>query len=1001
MTPSHSMSATHPARRLIDQFWRLRYNDHHEARAMAVAAEACAEGPSKLEDALWARFLVLTCDTARDPNEGQLAEYETLLAEFRTLGDEAGVLMAQVQIATVLWYVGRSSEGWTLLSREVEPWLHKLPALPCYTAYIALLCVASGIQDEATSMRYCYDSLALARELDDPSRLTLSLVNVADSHLNYGNFNEALAALREVISLAERHKLYNRLRNAPPSLALACMAVGEHAEADAVMARWLSRFANDSPDFQIVEGLLVAICLAARDPDRWPLAEAWLHRIEAEFDRRRLRGELEGHGRYLLNHAWAKASLRRAQGRLAEAIAALQAAEHCYDDCESRWIPVAARHELYQCLVAAGQWEAALQAHVDYARRQAALMDGANTVRLQALAIQHAVETERIGRQKAEEATRLKSEFLANMSHEIRTPMNAIIGLTHLALRGQLGAKERDYLEKIGSSANTLLGLINDVLDVSKIEAGKLDIEQTGFELDDVIAHVLNVTAERAREKGLQLVVARSPDLPSRLLGDPLRLGQVLVNLVGNAVKFTHRGEVRLSISPSTREGDALRIAFAVHDTGIGMTREQLSRLFEAFSQADSSTARQYGGTGLGLTISRQLIMLMGGELIVDSTVGEGSIFRFTLRLPVDAAQPASPLATPAGRLADGNVRILLVEDNAINQQIAVELLNEAGFSVDVADGGHQALALLHSEADDHYHAVLMDLQMPGMDGHATTAAIRADHRYARLPIIALTAHAMTEVRQRCLDEGMQDYLSKPIQPALLLDTLRRWLPGSQPTAKQTAAAPPPAAVKHTPTPPRPPLSELDTELGLHYMGGQAALYHKMLRKFRDAHRGTVAVLDDLRQRGAMVEAERLMHTLKSTAGSLGALRVQAAAAEVERWLRTGATNASDGCLGELTAAINALLAQLDAWSDDGTADAGKLPTIHHDARQVRDELTALLAAYSGEVPFYFERQRQKLGEWLDPASLHQLADCISRFDFDTAADILRNDALFTALQAP
>jgi CheY-like chemotaxis protein/HPt (histidine-containing phosphotransfer) domain-containing protein len=340
----------------------------------------------------------------------------------------------------------------------------------------------------------------------------------------------------------------------------------------------------------------------------------------------------------------------------------------------------------------------------------------------------------------------------------------------------------------------------------------------------------------------------------------------------------------------------------------------------------------------------------------------------------------------PAAPLASG-IHVLLVEDNPINQQIAVELLNGAGIEVEVADGGHQALALLGSEAPDHFQLVLMDLQMPGMDGHATTAAIRANRHYDRLPIIALTAHAMADVRQRCLDEGMQDYLSKPIDPASFFETIARWLPAS-PVVDAPAARP------ETPSPggdPLPALTELDTSLGLHYMGGQVALYRKMLLKFRDAHRGTMAALEDLLQRNAFEEAERLAHTLKSTAGSLGALRIQDAAGAVETWLRQGRNEQDTSLLAGLGEAIGDLLAQLDDWAAEGqTSHRQAQQGLSPEVRRVRDELATLLAAYSGEAPYFFERQRPALGQLLDAPALRRLEMHISSFDFDAAADILR-----------
>ena len=519
---------------------------------------------------------------------------------------------------------------------------------------------------------------------------------------------------------------------------------------------------------------------------------------------------------------------------------------------------------------------------------------------------------------KAEEATEMKSMFLANMSHEIRTPMNAIIGLSHLALKTPLSAKQRDYVSKVHNAGTSLLAIINDILDFSKIEAGKLDIETTDFQLDEVIGSVVTLTAQKAHDKGLEFLADVARAIPEQLRGDPLRLAQVLTNLVNNAVKFTERGEIRLKIEQLERTGDKVQLKFSVRDTGIGMTREQAARLFQPFSQADMSTTRKHGGTGLGLTISRRLVELMGGEIWLESEAGVGSTFAFTVWLEVGHAagaqrvvpgrlqalrvlvvddnaaareilvesldslaervdavssgaealaairergatrhttscswtggcrawtvwrprgssratrrirkQPAIIMVTAFGReevreeaealhldgflvkpvtksmLVDSLVsvfateadtgtsrdddrhdaprlllgaRILLAEDNAINQQIAVELLEGVGARVTVADNGREAVdALLRRAYPPPYDVVLMDLQMPEMDGYQATARIRADSRFASLPIIAMTAHATLEERAACLAAGMNDHISKPIDPNVLFDTVARY----------------------------------------------------------------------------------------------------------------------------------------------------------------------------------------------------------------------------------
>ena len=388
-------------------------------------------------------------------------------------------------------------------------------------------------------------------------------------------------------------------------------------------------------------------------------------------------------------------------------------------------------------------------------------------------------------RETAEHATHGKSQFLANVSHEIRTPLNAIVGLGHLLLSTELPPKQRDYVGKIHSSARILLRTVDDVLDFSKIEAGKLELERTSFRLDEVLADLGSVLAVQAEGKGISFVVTAGEDVPRSLIGDPLRLGQVLTNLVGNAVKFTERGGVTLKVALASRDDGEAKLRFTVEDTGIGITPPQLARIFEPFTQADGSTTRRFGGTGLGLTICRQVVEAMGGQLAATSVPGSGSTFTFELPFRVSAAEVASGdalraggrgdsfLATPARRLRGS--RVLLVEDNAINQQVARELLEAAGVAVSIADNGRAAVDVV-AASGGALDAILMDVQMPGMDGVAATRAIRSVAANADLPIIAMTAHAEITERERCLAAGMNDYVSKPFEPSHLFKTLARWL---------------------------------------------------------------------------------------------------------------------------------------------------------------------------------------------------------------------------------
>ncbi len=390
--------------------------------------------------------------------------------------------------------------------------------------------------------------------------------------------------------------------------------------------------------------------------------------------------------------------------------------------------------------------------------------------------ISHAELNLRAAIDVAEKNAKAKSEFLANMSHEIRTPMNGILGLLHIINKTELTEKQREYIGKISYSAKSLLRIINDILDFSKIEAGKLELENIPFTLGELREELESLFAPKAEEKGLDLVFIQSDDEDSHYLGDPTRIKQVVFNLVGNAIKFTETGSVTVRCVSGEIKDNHRNFVLSVEDTGIGLSEEQQNRLFTAFNQADSSVTRKYGGTGLGLAISKNLVEIMGGQMWVESEIGKGSKFIFSLSFEIASENDFTTKEqelTVKNRIVARAGHILLVEDNEINQMIAEELLSAVGYKIEIANNGLEALNLLKSKP---YDAVLMDIQMPVMDGLTASTKIREQEKFAELPIIAMSAHAMVGDREISLSHGMNEHITKPIDPEILYSTLDTWL---------------------------------------------------------------------------------------------------------------------------------------------------------------------------------------------------------------------------------